>query len=71
MTYALAVSNKFLAPLPGKVRFGVWIDILVKEKFPNLSKIFFFFFLFLFVSYLYFVYFIFSFVLYFSFRFLA
>ena len=32
------IANKFLALLPGKVRFGVWIDILAKEKFPNLSK---------------------------------
>ena len=38
----------FLAPLLGKEGFGVWIDILVKKKFANLSN--FFFFLFSFVS---------------------
>ena len=27
-----------MAPLLGKVWFGVWIDILAKEKFANLSK---------------------------------
>ena len=27
--------NMFLASLPVKVWFGVWIDILVKEKFSN------------------------------------
>ena len=52
-------SHKFLASLLGEVRFGVWIDILEKEKFANLSKNFLF--LFSFVSYLYFVYFIFFF----------
>ena len=35
----------------------VWIDILAKEKFANLSKKFLFFFLFSFVSYLNFIYF--------------
>ena len=39
-TCALAVSNKFLVLLLGKVRFGVWID-LVKEKFATLCKNFF------------------------------
>ena len=47
--------NKFLASLLRKVRFGVWIDILAKEKFSNLSKKKIIF-LFLFVSYLNFVY---------------
>ena len=32
------IANKFLAPLIGKVWFGVWIDILPKEKFANLNK---------------------------------
>ena len=32
------ISNKFLAPLLGKVRFGVWISILVKDEFANLCK---------------------------------
>ena len=37
------IANKFLVSLPGKVRFGVWIVILEKEKFANLSKDFLFF----------------------------
>ena len=44
------IANKFLALLLGKVRFGVWIDILAKEKFSNLSKnfiLFYFIYLFL------------------------
>ena len=49
------IANKFLASLMGKVRFGVWIDILAKKKFANLSKNFLFFSCF----YLNFVYFIF------------
>ena len=49
----------FLASLSGKVQFGVWIDILLKEKFTNLNKNFLI--LFSFVSYLYFAYFVFSF----------
>ena len=48
-THALAVRNKFLVSL-GKVWFGVWIDILVKKKFADLSINFLF--LFLFFSYL-------------------
>ena len=60
--HALAIHNKFLAPLPvsdkslvlcqqlnkflvsflGKVQFGIWIDILEKEKFANLRKKYFF-----------------------------
>ena len=60
-------NNKFLAPLSGNVQFCVWIDILAKEKFANLSNKFLL--LFSFLSYLYFVYFFFfSFLLYFSFR---
>ena len=43
------IVNKFLAPLLGKVRFGVWIDILAKEKFANLSKNFLFIFSFSFL----------------------
>ena len=43
--------------LSRKVWFGVWIDILVKEMFPNMSKNVIF--LFSFVSYLNLVYFIF------------
>ena len=53
------IANKFLVPLSGKVWFGVWIDILTKEKFANLTKNFLFFSCFFFVSYLNFVYFIF------------
>ena len=30
--------NKFLTLLLGKVQFGIWIDILEKEKFANLRK---------------------------------
>ena len=37
------IANKLLASLSGKVQFGVWIDILAKEKFANLSKNFLFF----------------------------
>ena len=51
------IGNKFLVPFLGKVQFGVWIDILAKEKFANLRKKFPFFFLFLFISYLNFLYF--------------
>ena len=36
-------TNKFLALLPEKVWFVVWIDLLVKEKVANLSKNFLFF----------------------------
>ena len=60
------IANKFLESLPGKIWFGVWIDILAKEKFVNLSKNFLF--LFSFVSYLSIVYFIFLYI-YFYFRF--
>ena len=49
------IANKFLASLTRKVRFGVWIDILAKKKFANLSKNFLFFSFF----YFNFVYFIF------------
>ena len=56
--------NKFLVSFPGKVQFGVWIEIFAKKKFSNLSN----FFLFSFISYLNIVYFIF-FILYFSSRF--
>ena len=49
-----------LRKIPGKVRFGVWIDILAKEKFANLSNDFLF--LFSFISNLCLVYFIFFFV---------
>ena len=38
--------KKFLASLLGKVRFGVRIDILAKEKFANLRKIFIYFLIF-------------------------
>ena len=39
MTHALAENHKqFLASLLGKVQFGVWMDILEKDKFSNLSK---------------------------------
>ena len=48
--------TSFFVSFPRKVRFGVWINILAKEKFSNLrKKIFSFLFLFLFVSYLKFV----------------
>ena len=61
MTCAVAIHNKFLAPLPRKVLFGVWIDILAKEKFSNLNKKFIsYFHLFMFVaSLLHFIYFLF------------
>ena len=63
---AFEYRNKFLAPLLRKVRLGlVWIDVLAKEKFANLSKKFIL--LFSFVSNLYLVYFIFF--LYFVFLF--
>ena len=35
---ACSYHKKFLGLLLGKVRFSVLIDILVKEKFANLSK---------------------------------
>ena len=41
MTRALMVRIKFFVPLPGKVHFGVWIDILEKGKFLICAKIFF------------------------------
>ena len=37
-TLAFVVHNKLLGPLSRKVQFGVWIDILVKDKFTNLRK---------------------------------
>ena len=41
------IASKFLASLPGKVWFSVWIDILAKDKFANLSKNFIFFLVFI------------------------
>ena len=49
-THVLVVHNKFLAPLLRKVWFGVWIDMLAKEKLAKLRKKFLLFFFFFFLD---------------------
>ena len=50
-------------PLPRTILFGVWIDILAKEKFANLSKkLFFSYFYFFLICILYISFFFFYFV---------